>query len=251
MSWGDIAKQFVESEKDPDKYRVFVNTVLGETWAQRGDAPEWERLFHRRDTYATNTVPAEGLLLTAGVDVQKDRIVVEVVAWGRGKRSWSIDFAEIPGDTADLDDGPWSQLDELLARQFPHESGAPLTIRMLAVDSGYNTQTVYAWTRKYPMNRVIAVKGHDNGGVLIGTPSPVEVFVNGRRSKRGGRVWPVCSSIAKSELYGWLRLEVPVDGSQPAPGFCRWPEYGEEYFKQLTAEQLVAHRTRRNYVRLK
>ena len=250
MSWGEIAKQFVESEKDPDKYRVFVNTVLGETWAQRGDAPEWEGLFLRRDVYATGTVPMGGLFLTAGVDVQKDRVVFEVVAWGRGKRSWSIDYGEIPGDTADLEHGPWQQLDELLARQYPHASGVPMPIRMLAVDSGYNTQTVYGWTRKYPMNRVIAIKGQDHGGVLIGSPSSVEVFVNGRKSKRGGRVWPVCVGLAKSELYGWLRLEVPTDGSEPAPGFCRWPQYGEEYFKQLTSEQLVAHRTRKGYVRL-
>ena len=215
MSWGEIAKQFVESEKDPDKYRVFVNTVLGETWAQRGDAPEWEGLFLRRDVYATGTVPMGGLFLTAGVDVQKDRVVFEVVAWGRGKRSWSIDYGEIPGDTADLEHGPWQQLDELLARQYPHASGVPMPIRMLAVDSGYNTQTVYGWTRKYPMNRVIAIKGQDHGGVLIGSPSSVEVFVNGRKSKRGGRVWPVCVGLAKSELYGWLRLEVPTDGSEP------------------------------------
>jgi len=250
MSWGEIARQFVDSEQDPDKYRVFVNTVLGETWAQRGDAPEWEALWRRRDTYALGTVPQGALLLTAGVDVQKDRLVYEVVGWGRGKRSWSVDFGEIPGDTADLEQGPWSQLDELLARQYPHASGLSLPVRMLAVDSGYNTQTVYNWARRYPMNRVIAVKGQDHGGVLIGSPSPVEVLVNGRKLKRGGRVWPVCVGLAKSELYGWLRLELPTDGSAPAAGFCCWPQYDQEYFKQLTAEQLVAHRTRKGYVRL-
>lgn len=250
MSWGDIAKQFVESEKDPDKYRVFVNTVLGETWTQRGEAPEWEHLFRRRDTYAMGTVPAGGMFLTAGVDVQKDRLVYEVVAWGRGKRSWSIDYAEIPGDTADLEHGPWEQLDALLRREYPHELGTTMPVRVLAVDSGFNTQTVYSWALGYPMSRVLAVKGIEGGGALIGSPSPVEVTTGGRRRKRGGRVWPVSSGIVKSELYGWLRLEVPVDGSDPAPGFCRWPQYGEEYFKQLTAEQLVPRRTRRGYVRL-
>lgn len=250
MSWGDIARQFVDSEKDPDKYRVFVNTVLGETWAQRGDAPEWEGLFRSRDLYATGTVPLGALFLTAGVDVQKDRIVCEVVGWGRGKRSWSIDYFEVAGDTADLDDGPWSQLDELLNRQFPHASGVLMPIRMLAIDSGFNTQTVYSWARTYPMNRVIAVKGQDHGAVLIGSPSPVEVFINGRKSKRGGRVWPVCVGLAKSELYGFLRLEAPTDERDTPPGFCRWPQYGEEYFKQLTSEQLVAHRSRKGYVRM-
>jgi phage terminase large subunit GpA-like protein len=45
-------------------------------------------------------VAALGLFLTAGVDVQKDRIEVEVVAWGRGKESWSVDYRVIEGNTA-------------------------------------------------------------------------------------------------------------------------------------------------------
>lgn len=250
MSWGEIAEQFVASHKDPEKFRVFVNTVLGEAWAGKGEAPAWEGLVRRREDYAIGTVPEGAVFLTCGVDVQKDRVVYEVVGWGRGKRSWSVDYGELPGETADLDGGPWAQVDELLARAYPHASGVSMPIRMLAVDSGYNTQTVYAWARQYPMNRVVAVKGQDYGGVLVGSPTPVEITDRGRKVKRGGRVWPVCVSLAKGELYGWLRLEVPLDGSDPPAGFCHFPQYGEEYFKQLTAEQVVAHKTRKGFVRL-
>lgn len=249
MSWGDIATQFVTTHRDPEKYRVFVNTVLGEVWQDRGEAPEWEPLTRRRETYQTGTCPQGVLFLTAGCDVQKDRLVVEIVGWGRGKRSWSIDYGVLPGDTADLENGPWKQLDELLARTFPHASGAQMPVRTMAVDSGYNTQFVYAWTRRYPMNRVIAVKGHSHGGVLIGSPSPVEVTDRGRKLKSGGRVWPVATHLAKSELYGWLRLEVAADGTAPA-GYCHFPEYADEYFKELTSEQLVAHKKRNGYLRL-
>ena len=249
MSWGDIAKQFTQVYKDPEKHRVFINTVLGEVWTAKGEAPAWERLQRRRELYTIGVVPQDALFLTAGVDVQKDRVVYEVVGWGRGKTSWSIDYGELPGDTSDLDRGPWHQLDELLAREFPHVSGLTMPIRMLAVDSGYNTQTVYGWTRKYPMNRVIAVKGQDHGGVLVGTPSAVEITDRGRKLKRGGRVWPVCVNIAKSEFYGWLRLEIGTDGAVP-PGYCHFPQYNDEYFRQLTAEQLVTHKNRRGFVRL-
>ena len=195
--------------RNPLKLRVFTNTVLGETWRERGEAPEWKRLYERREPYGLGTVPRGGLLLTAGADVQKDRIVVEIVAWGRGKTSWSIDYGVLPGDTADLEAGPWKQPDELMARVYPHEDGAEMPIRMLAVDSGYNTQTVYSWCRKYPMNRVIAVKGQASGGVLIGSPSPVDINLRGRRPVYGYKVWPVCGGVAKSELYGWLRLDKP------------------------------------------
>ncbi len=42
----------------------------------------------------------------------------------------------------------------------------------------------------------------------------------------------------------WLRLERPTDedlqqGQSFSPGYCHFPRYSEEYFKQITAEQLV------------
>ena len=45
----------------------------------------------------------------------------------------------------------------------------------------------------------------------------------------------------KEELYRWLKLERPTaeSGEPNPPGYCHFPQYGEEYFKQLTAEQLV------------
>ena len=72
-------------------------------------------------------------------------------------------------------------------------------------------------------------------------PTAVDVTVRGKRLARGYKVWPVGISIAKSELYGWLRLERPTaeSGAPCPPGFCHFPQLGEDYFKQLTAEHLV------------
>ena len=63
--------------------RAFRNTVLGETWMETGEAPDWQRLAERREAWAPGTVPAHGLFLTAGADVQKDRIEIDVWAWRR------------------------------------------------------------------------------------------------------------------------------------------------------------------------
>lgn len=251
MSWGEVAVAFTKSYKNPEKHRVFVNTVLGRVWTSRGEAPEWEGLYRRRDAYPMATAPEGVLFLTCGVDVQKDRVVYEVVGWGRDKRSWSIDFGEIPGDTADLENGPYKKLDELLERTYSHPTGADLPIQVLAIDSGYNTLVVYSWTKKKPGNRVLAVKGMEGAGsALVGAPTFVEVMKNGRKLKRGVRVWPVYGAVGKTELYGHLRLEAPLDGGPTPPGFCAFPQYGEEYFRQLTAEQLVAAKDKRGYTRL-
>ena len=213
-TWGQIASEFLEAAKRPETLRTFVNTVLGETWKERGDAPDWERLYQRRETYAIGSVPAGVIVLTAGIDVQKDRLMFEVVGWALNKESWSIDAGPLYGDTS-LED-TWGKLDELLARAFVGADGAIHTIAMMAVDSGYNTQAVYGWARQHPMSRVIATKGMAGARMLVGAASPVDVTTRGKKIARGYKVWPVGVDIAKSEIYGWLRFKIGEDRHRSA-----------------------------------
>jgi phage terminase large subunit GpA-like protein len=242
-TWGQIATEFLEAKRGgTDKLKTFVNTTLGETWKERGEAPDWERLYQRRETYAIGSVPAGPIVLTAGVDVQKDRFVYEVVGWAPNKESWSVDAGELYGDTAL--ESTWAQLDALLGRTYSGDDGSESPISSLAVDSGYNTQMVYGWARQHPMPRVIACKGVAGARMLVGSPSAVEVTTSGKHLRRGYKVWPIGVDIAKSELYGWLRLRIGELGVAP-PGYCHFPEYSEGYFQQLTAEHLATSVNRR------
>jgi len=248
-TWGQLASEFVKAVRNPLTHRTFKNTVLGETWREAVVRMDWQVIARRRETYTIGTAPRGVLLLVAGVDVQKDRLVYEVVGYGRGKTSWSIDAGVLAGDTADLEKGPWPQLDALLARTFPHEAGVAMVIGRLAVDSGYNTQHVCAWARRYPISRVITVKGQPGLASLgLGVPRAVEVSQRGQRIKRGHKIWPVYGHVFKDELFGFLRLERPLDDEALAPpGYLHFPEYDEEYFRQLTAEELLPSRDGRRY----
>jgi phage terminase large subunit GpA-like protein len=97
--------------------KTFKNTELGETWVEEGEAPDWQRLVERREDYPIGTVPAGGLLLVGGADVQKDRIEASIWAFGRGKESWLVEHRVLMGDTAR--DAVWKQLGELIARPGP------------------------------------------------------------------------------------------------------------------------------------
>lgn len=216
--------------------KVWVNTVLGETWLEKGEAPEWQVLFDKREDYRQELVPSGGLFLTAGADVQKDRIECEVVAWGRNRESWSVGYFIINGDTARED--VWNELTDFSRRYFEHSSGAMLPISRFAIDSGFATQQVYNWVRKQPLNFAMAIKGTDSGVTPLGLPTKVDLNINGKKLRRGAKVWTVGTSILKSELYQFLRLTQNEDESFPA-GYCHFPKYDSEYFKQLTAEQLV------------
>jgi phage terminase large subunit GpA-like protein len=109
----------------PEHLKTFVNTVLGEPWKDRGDAPEWQRLYARRETYAIGSCPAGVLFLTAGVDVQKDRLVYEVVGWGRDKAVLVDRRGVLPGDTSDLTRRARGRARGAARATFPHEA-API-----------------------------------------------------------------------------------------------------------------------------
>lgn len=243
--WGQIASEFVKANKEgTEKLRVVVNTTFGETWQEKGEAPPWEGLYNRREPYAIGTVPAGAVVLTAGVDVQKDRLVPEVVAWAPNRENWSVWAEEIHGDTALMTgpDSPWVKLDELLSREFPGADGRVFKIARMAVDGGWqtadgNTQVVYAWGRQHSRQLVMVTKGVPGMGALVEAATPVDVTLAGKRIQRGYRVFPVRVDIAKGELYGMLRL-VHTEGDPP-PGYCHFPEHPAEYFKQLTAEHLM------------
>jgi len=88
-------------------------------------------------------------------------------------------------------------------------------------------------------------KGQDHAAAPTGQPTRVDIDLRGKKIARGMLLWPVGVSILKSELYGWLRLNPPTDEALEAraeypAGYCHFPQYGREYFEQLTAEQRVA-----------
>ena len=151
FSWEDAIKQWEKAHypnKDLEKLKTFINTVLGETWKDKGEAPDWKKLYLRRENYEINSLPNKVLFLTAGADIQGDRIEVEIVGWGRNKVSWSIDYRIFYGDTNTIDSEPWMHLQSLLGELWQTASGAELPIKLMAVDSGWNTQVVYSWVRR-------------------------------------------------------------------------------------------------------
>lgn len=235
FSWSDCVRAYLAAENNQTMMKVFVNTILGLPYAEKGDAPDYMRLYERRETYQIGTPPAQVCFITAGVDVQKDRLEVEIVGWGRGKQAWSVDYRVISGDTATA--APYEQLRSMLQEQWRRADGRMLGLSMIAIDSGYNTQHVYDFCQRAASERVIPVKGQDKQTVILQQPKPVMV---NRAGKRIGhvKVWHVGVSVVKSEIYANLNLNRLEDDTYP-DGYCHYPQYGQEFFKGLTAERLV------------
>ena len=244
--WALSVARHLKAKGNPEALRVWVNQDLGETWKEEGDAPEWRTLYERRESYPTGTLPRRAQLLTAGVDVQGDRIEVELQGWAPDFESWSVDYLVFPG-AVEHEEEPWRELDRLLAREWPHEDGgAPLRISAMGVDCGFASQTVYNWLRRFGRSRrVFGIRGRVGTGILVGLPTYAEVNVAGRRVPRGVRLWNVDTGVAKEQLYGWLHGRPPILAGHRFPlGYCHFPQYGPDYFKGLTAEVLIRRRVK-------
>lgn len=247
LSWKECVDIYEKAKKNSTLMQGFQNTILGETYEQESDAPEWQRLYEQREDYKVGTIPFGGLFLTAGVDIQKDRIECEVVAWGRQKQSWSVEYFVLDGDTAKPE--VWKKLQNVLFKDYPHESGITLPIRVMCIDSGYVTQDVYSFVKDYSQavwggsgarasqpHTVVAIKGQSRNTAMLLSTSKADT------KKKGLKVWNVSGPVIKTELYRWLRMQrIGEDASQF--GRCHFPQYAEEYFKQLTAEHQVVRIT--------
>ncbi|MFI3241750.1 MAG: phage terminase large subunit family protein [Alphaproteobacteria bacterium] len=243
LSWAECVNIYTKAKEDETLMQGFQNTILGETYEQSNDAPEWHKLYAIREDYQIGVVPMGGLFLTAGVDIQKDRIECEIVAWGRNKQSWSVDYHVLSGDTARPE--VWYELDKVLQKDYEHEGGITMPIRVMCVDSGYATQDVYEFVKCYNQatwggngaralqpRTVVAIKGQSRDTAMILSTSKADT------KKKGLKVWNVSGPVIKTELYRWLKIN-RVGENISNFGWAHFPMYDEEYFKQLTSEKLV------------
>jgi phage terminase large subunit GpA-like protein len=237
ITWGDLVAEFKAAKAGgPDTLKVFINTRLAECWEEEGEALDQEKLEAHQHYYNAD-VPLGVRVLTVGVDVQQNRVEVEVVGWGSGKQSWGIEYRVIAGDPHHAI--VWRELDDLLQRNWQRADGALLPISCTAIDSGYATTHVYAFCRSRAARYVFAVKGMGGQGLPIVGPY-----------KRQGKnkdtaLFPVGADATKDLIL--TRLNVEAEG----PGYCHYPAetysddgervrgYGREYFAGLTSERRV------------
>jgi phage terminase large subunit GpA-like protein len=239
LSWKQCAQNYEMAKDDEQLLKAWTNTTLEIPWEEKGEAPDWGILFDRRENYRIGIVSEGGYILTAGVDVQNDRLEIEIIAWGPNKENWSVDYRIIYGSPSDQK--TWIALSKILHEEFESEDGIHRKINMLAIDAGFSTQEVYAWVRTQSINSVMAIKGVDNSLVPINAPTKVDLNLYGKKLKGSVRLWKIGVSMVKSEIYNSLKLRKDDPENQRGQGspLVHFPEYNTEYFKQLTAEQLV------------
>ena len=242
-SWDEIVLMFLEAKSDPEKLKVFYNTILGELWEDRGDLEDEDTMLALREDYGTREdgtpveLPDGVLVLTCGVDTQDDRLEYEVVGHGQYGETWGIKKGIIMGDPNY--DEPWERLDDVITHTYKFRNGRGLTISMTCVDSGgHKTQAVYKQCRARLQRRVFAIKGVGGDGVpYTKPPSKVKIVVDG---KAIGATWLYSLGVDAGKATIMASLKVQEAG----PKYCHFPRdnergYDIKFFNGLLSEKLV------------
>jgi phage terminase large subunit GpA-like protein len=228
-TWGEMADRFLKAGHNSEKLRTFWNEELGESWEMRGEMISDSFLISRKEQYAA-ACPMNVAVLTAGVDVQKDRLEVKVKGWGIGQERWDVDYQILRGDP----DGAevWAELDSLLDQHYEHETGQYLGIVCTLVDAGYKTKRVYEFCKTRWGQHIFPCIGRPNG------PGLIRPGITTRPTKlaNGCSLYTVGVDTLKEHIYRCLRVD------RPGPGYCHFPadaRWDDEYFAQLVAEKIV------------
>ncbi len=233
----DLKKQ-VESETE----QTFFNDVLGLPFEQATGGPDWEVLRDRvehaaeGDIYPIGVVPPNGVLLTAGVDCQDDRIEAHIVAFGDNRRRWTVDYKIIPY-TIGSDEGRVA-LNAILKQKWKTSLGLPIELDMLAIDGGTYTDDVWSWAKRHPWARVIVVKGASTQNGPIISSMKFERRKDGKAKRRQKRGFMLNVSQMKGDFYTWLIKDDPTER-----GYCQFAAgLKDEFYRQITAEVCVLKR---------
>lgn len=226
-TFGDLASRFLKAARsgEPEKVQGVLNTQLGECFKFGGDAPEWEAVAARKADYSMGDVPAGVRVLVAFVDVQKDRLPYVVRGFGKDLESWAIDVGELWGDTSR--DEVWEDLESVLFAEY-----GGLSIRRMAIDSGYRSDQVYAFCRKWK-SRCIPTKGHDQ----LDKPyyaSKVDVDRKGKVKKTSIQLWHFDTDRMKSWVHSRVEAEDGKPGAWHLPG-----DIPDDYCRQIVGEQRI------------
>lgn len=226
-----IAAKWIAAKDDPDKRVTFDNTQLGKPHKRHAAKDvAAEHLAARAERWPAEVPDGVGVI-TAGGDVQDDRVEIEFVGWGHSEESWSIDHVVVPGDPATEE--LWKRVDRELLRAFKRADGRGFTAAAACIDSGgHHTQMVYSFAKARLGRKVWAVKGQSARNGERGAVWPTTRPSSANRSKF--RPIIVGTNAAKDSIRNRLALE------EPGPGYMHFNALRDiGWYSQLTAERLL------------
>ena len=227
-SWPRLAAEFLHAKRSPATLKPFLNTILGEPWRGEGDDLDAADLLALRRPFSLSAVPEDVLALTAGADVQQDRVEVTFTGWTRDDDMRVLAHEVIWGSPTENE--TWAEVDDALKRQFAHPLGGVMILDAAVIDSGNWADQVYAFCRPRTARRILPGKG------MAGFGRASLEFSASRKVRLG----IIGVDGIKQQLHQRLAHGDTILFSD---------QLGGDYFDQIRAERLVTKYSRGNPVK--
>lgn len=232
VKWEEIITAYHEAYTGGDEQlKTWYNTSLGEPYEIKEGSIDVMSITSRLEDYTV--LPDSVEWLTCGVDVQDNRLELEVLAWGEAYETWGVEYRIIYGTPGASE--CWEALDEYLSRTWKKEDGSEIGIARTCIDSGgHFTDNVYLFARKNQRRGVFAIVGRGTfGHPAVSGPT--------RTNRRKIPLFTLGVSTIKGMLFSRIQAE------RGEPGYCHFPAdpktgYDDVYFKGLLSERMVIER---------
>jgi phage terminase large subunit GpA-like protein len=268
QSWDSLLQRYhqayatLERTGDEKPLQALMTTDFGTAYRPRylHITRDARHLASRAEDTKKRTVPAGAHFLTAAVDVQKDRFVVQVMGWGVGGERWLIDRYNLRwsrrlggnGEPEPIDPARQLQdwailLDQVACKPYPFaaDPSQGLIPVITAVDSGGKagvTERAYEFWRMARSRglgqRIMLIKGDSkSSGPRLSKTYPDSSGRADRKADARGEipVWLLNTMILKDSLAADL------DRKETGPGYIHFPNWlGPWFYDELTAETRTA-----------
>lgn len=226
-SWGKLAAEFLAAKSDPSTLQIFINTILAQGWSEGWDDIDDSELASRREDIAMEPVPADVLALTAGVDVQRDRLEATLIGWTEDGEALALAHTVIWGSPHET--ATWSELDSLLSTRWRHALGGEIGLDAAIVDSGdgETVERVYSFCFPRFGRKIMAGKG------AAGNRPWLEM--SKLKKRKGGRLFIIGVDGIKGHVLGLLAGGRGLRFSRDLP---------DVWFEQLASERIVVKYSR-------
>ena len=228
LTFGDVAAKFVASKNDPPLLMNFINSWLAEPWVDKSSRMQSDVVMEKQLPYERGTMPAAAQLLTVGIDVQLDHFWFAIRAWGPHLTSWLVDYGRLE---------TWADIEVMLDRNYADTNGEIHNINLACMDSGYNTDEVFAFCAKH-LGLVVPTKGASNP-----LKSRYQVSIIDKAIGFGLRQYLMDTNQLKSFIASRMGIDAGAPGS--------WNVYRDvdrEYCDQICSEQRVEHKDKKGRV---
>jgi phage terminase large subunit GpA-like protein len=230
MTWGELAKIFLQKKDTPGGLHDFRNSYEGLPWTEKAAEVAEEDLVKHRADYEFGTigiiVPQKPAALLLGGDVHQAHTNYIVRAFSEQGESWLIDYGKLAG------------VDDLVVWAVGQNyNGSKITAGL--VDSGFATETVYRACAESAKKGLRLLPAKGSGEKFLTKPVRLsDLAIGGKVFRKSLVIYS--DSDFKRRLYLEILKESKLPWWIPASA-------GSDYTAELLRERMVLATDSRGY----